>query len=137
MKSEFFKPKIHFIITTFLVMMSVSCSNNNPKLLNTTLSFDKNVHDFGTIASKQYVSTSFKFTNTGDSPVMIEQVKTTCGCTVPEWPKEKISSNGIGEILIRYDANNPVHFNKTIIVYYNGEDSPKNLKINGQAVISY
>ncbi|WP_394368018.1 DUF1573 domain-containing protein [Flavobacterium undicola] len=65
-------------------------------------------------------------------PLLIKDVNTSCGCTVPEWYKGIIKPNKNGEIKIVYDAKYPGRFNKTITVFYNGKDSPINLTIKGE-----
>src|SRR5690554_3684137 len=69
----------------------------------------------------------FKFSNPGTSPLVIEKVETSCGCTVPKWPQKPILPGKHGEIKVRYDTSQPGMFSKTIIVYYNGENSPAKL----------
>ena len=73
----------------------------------------------------------FAFSNPGTSPLVIEQVETSCGCTVPEWPQKPILPGKHGEIKVRYDTSQPSMFSKTIIVYFNGKNSPAKLTING------
>lgn len=96
------------------------------------MTFKQNEHDFGNISSKKSVSTLFEFSNAGEMPLLIKEVKTSCGCTVPEWSKEIIQSNESGEIKILYDAKYPGRFNKTITVFYNGKNSPQVLTIKGE-----
>lgn len=94
--------------------------------------FKQKEHDFGKISAGKSVSTIFEFSNTGESPLLIQNVTTSCGCTVPEWPKEIIKPNENREIKIVYDAKYPGRFNKTITVIYNGKDSPVQLSIKGE-----
>lgn len=98
------------------------------------ITFKKREHDFGNIPSGKGVSTLFQFSNTGENPLLIKDVTTSCGCTVPEWPKEIIKPNENGEIKIVYDAKYPSRFNKTITVIYNGEASPLELTIKGEVL---
>ena len=102
----------------------------------TIMTFKKELHDFGKIASGKSVSNVFAFSNTGDSPLLIKEVTTSCGCTVPKWTKDVIKPNKSGEIKIVYDANYPGRFNKTITVFYNGKHSPKTLTIKGEVIYS-
>jgi len=53
------------------------------------IKFDKLVYDFGTVTDGDIVETTFMLTNTGKSALIITDAKTTCGCTVPTWPKDK------------------------------------------------
>jgi hypothetical protein len=79
-------------------------------------------------------STAFKFLNTGKDPLIIYDVKTSCGCTVPEWPKEIIKPNSTQVIKVIFDPDKLGCFNKTVTVFYNGENSPKTLRIKGYVV---
>lgn len=97
-----------------------------------SIGFGKEKHDFGTIAYKKEANYSFEFTNTGKSPLIISEVKTSCGCTVPEWTKAPIRSGEKGQIKITYDAAFPGVFHKTVEVFYNGAGSPFSLEIKGE-----
>ncbi len=82
------------------------------------LHFDSEVCNFGTIKEGEgRVSCVFKFTNTGKIPIIIHSVKTSCGCTIPEWTKKPILPGKEGRIKVIYDpANRPGVFSKTITV---------------------
>ena len=128
--------QLSLYLTIFVLITALfSCNTKVSQIENTEITFEKNNYDFHSIASKQYVSATFKFTNTGEEPLLIQNVKSTCGCTVPEYPKEMIGPNKAGEIKVIYDAKFPGRFNKTIIVFYNGKDSPKTLTINGEVIL--
>ena len=60
----------------------------------------------------------FEFTNTGDAPLVIKNAKSSCGCTVPEWPKEPIAPGGKGQIKVQYNMN-PGPISKTITIETN------------------
>jgi len=121
-------------ILSFYLILSISCNSKIIKTKNTILTFENEIYNFKEIPSKNEVTTIFQFTNTGDEPLLIKDVKTTCGCTVPEWTKDKIKPNEKGGIKVIYDAKYPGRFNKTITVFYNGIDSPKKLMIKGQVM---
>lgn len=97
-----------------------------------SVSFSKDKHDFGTIPYKNEATYSFKFFNPGKTMLIINDVKTSCGCTVPEWPKEPIHPGRRGQITIKYDAAYPGVFHKTVEVIYNGLESPFSLEIKGE-----
>lgn len=129
---------LKFVYLFILIGMSYSCTSRTQiKEVHkenelTIMTFKKELHDFGKIPSKESVSNVFEFSNTGDSPLLIKEVTTSCGCTVPKWTKEVIKPNKSGEIKIVYDAKYPGRFNKTITVVYNGKDSPQQLTIKGE-----
>lgn len=68
----------------------------------TTLEFAEVAHDFGTITQDSENTKMFTFTNTGTEPLIIENAKGSCGCTVPEYPKEPIAPGEQGEIKVVY-----------------------------------
>jgi hypothetical protein len=98
----------------------------------TNITFKQSEYDFGKIPAEKSVSTVFEFSNTGESPLLIKGVTTSCGCTVPKWSKEMIAPNEAGKIIIVYDAKYPGRFDKKITVVYNGKDSPLELTIKGE-----
>ena len=68
------------------------------------ITFDETTHDFGDITAGEIVAHTFAFTNTGKSPLIISEAVTTCGCTVPEWPREPIPPGGKGKIEVKFDS---------------------------------
>lgn len=70
----------------------------------TTITFDEAVYDFGTRKTGEIVEHVYKFKNTGSEPLVITNAKGSCGCTVPQWPKEPIPAGGEGEIKVKFDG---------------------------------
>ena len=68
------------------------------------ITFERDVHDFGTITQGERVSTEFAFTNTGESNLLISDARGSCGCTVPDWPKEPIAPGKKGVIKVNFDS---------------------------------
>jgi hypothetical protein len=122
--------KKHISIICLFVFFSCDVKKENIK--NTTISFEISQYDFGEILPDKSVSVIFSFSNTGENPLLIQDVKTSCGCTVPIWEKGIIQPNEIGELKVDFDAKMIGRFNKTITVFYNGYDSPKRLFIKGE-----
>lgn len=69
------------------------------------LTFTKKEHDFGTINEGDVVETTFAFKNTGKSELIITNASSTCGCTVPEYPKQPIMPNETAEILVKFNSS--------------------------------
>ena len=127
-KHKYILKKYSFIL---IAVLYCSCSfniNNNKALIN----FNKVKHDFGVIPCEKEAVCSFEFTNPGKTMLIINDVKPSCGCTVPEWSKEPIRPGGKGQIKIKYDAAFPGVFHKSIAVFYNGGGSPDSLEIKGE-----
>jgi len=98
------------------------------------LTFETEEIDYGTIKQNSDGVRVFKFTNTGDAPVLISNVKTSCGCTVPEYAKEAVMPGKIGEIKVKYATNRIGAFTKTITVMSNAKNSKKILRIKGNVL---
>lgn len=70
----------------------------------TSIQFDEDTYDWGKIMDGDKVTHVFKFKNTGNEPLIISDAKGSCGCTVPEWPKDAIAPGKSGEIKVVYDS---------------------------------
>lgn len=70
------------------------------------MEFDTTTFNFGSVDPGAIVTHDFEFTNTGNVPLIISDVRSTCGCTVAEWPREPIPPGGTGEIPVRFDTKN-------------------------------
>lgn len=68
------------------------------------ITFTEKSHDFGNINQGDVVEYTFKFKNTGNQPLVISNVTTTCGCTVPEWPKEPIAPGKSSNITAKFNS---------------------------------
>jgi len=96
------------------------------------LDFESTEFDFGTINEGEIINHTYTFTNTGDTPLIIEKATASCGCTVPKWPKRPIPVGGTGEIDVRFDSKNkPNRQIKTITITANTEPTITRLKIMG------
>ncbi|MBL0191828.1 MAG: DUF1573 domain-containing protein [Saprospiraceae bacterium] len=95
------------------------------------MSFKETTVDYGEIEQGSEPLRKFKFTNTGDAPLIISNATGSCGCTVPEWPKEPIAPGKSSTIDVRYDTNRPGAFTKTVTLTSNEEGKTKVLTIKG------
>ena len=99
----------------------------------TSVSVDLLTMDFGSFPQAEKQERSFTLTNTGKGLLVIQDVVTSCGCTKVEYSKEPVRPGGALEVKVVYEAEKAEHFNKTITVYCNVEDSPLRLTIKGTA----
>ena len=83
------------------------------------ISFETDTIDYGEVAKGSEGMRTFVFENTGDAPLMIEGVRSSCGCTIPKKPEEPIAPGEKGGITVRYDTNRIGVFRKTITVNTN------------------
>jgi hypothetical protein len=92
----------------------------NPEAGVTTIKFEKMEHDFGRINEGDVVKTQFKFTNTGKAALLITHAQGSCGCTVPQWPEERIKPGESGVINVQFDSHAKVgEVTKTVAVSAN------------------
>lgn len=79
------------------------------------ISFEETSYDFGSVKQGEMVEHTFKFTNTGKSPLVIESATATCGCTVPEPPKEPIAPGETGEIKVQFNSTGKVGMQSPVV----------------------
>ena len=98
------------------------------------IKFVEETHDFGNIKEGTQATYEFKFTNTGNAPLILESVQASCGCTTPEWSKDPIAPWHTGKVIATFNSSGrPGTFTKTITVKYNGavETNTNYLTIKG------
>ena len=71
------------------------------------ISFESDFHDFGEIQEGEVVNYTFKFTNEGEGPLIISNAQGSCGCTVPQWPRQPIAPGATGEIKVSFKGTIP------------------------------
>ena len=91
--------------------------------------------DYGKVDKGSNGVRVFEFTNVGEAPLIIKQIKSTCGCTVPEKPNKPIMPGEKGEIKVSYDTKRPGGFSKAITVFSNAKTERKILKLKGFVAI--
>ena len=98
------------------------------------MTFDKVVHDFGTINEGDKVTTVFNFTNTGNEDLIIVDARGSCGCTVPQYPKNTaIAPGATGEITVSFDSSNkPGNQQKSVTLSANTASGREMLRIKSQ-----
>ena len=88
-------------------------------------------HEFGDLIQDIPVVHSFVFKNITDEPITIENVRTTCGCTAPEWSFEPILPGAESEIKVEFDAHKLQGFRKRILVFFHEQKKGEKLYIEG------
>lgn len=98
------------------------------------MQFDTEVMDYGTIEHEADPYRYFKFTNTGDEPLIISNARGSCGCTVPTYPTDPIMPGEEGEIKVRYATNRVGKFTKFITLTTNESEPTRKLQIKGEVL---
>jgi hypothetical protein len=121
-----------FVAATFTMGCSQAPTTGDQKsAFGPAIEFKETDHDFGTIKQGGDGSFAFVFINTGTDPLILSNVRSSCGCTIPEWPKEPINAGQSSSIMVKYDTKRIGVFNKSISVYSNAGDTPIVLHIKG------
>lgn len=122
------------ILSVLSIVVFVGFLNAQQK--NATISFEKEIHDFGKIKEDGgKVEYKFIYTNTGSTPLIITNVKASCGCTSPTWTEKPVMPGQKGFVSAVFDPRNrPGNFNKSIFVESNSENGRKVLRITGEVL---
>lgn len=108
--------------------VTTNSAENNPEEL---IALKETIFDFGKIPQGKPVTHIFDFTNTGKTPLALDNVQASCGCTTPEWNKDKVAPGATSKINVGYNAANEGPFTKIITITYNGTQT-KQITIKGE-----
>ena len=100
-----------------------------------TIAFSEEVHDFGTINEGEIVEHRFSFKNTGEAPLIIQNATASCGCTVPEKPKDPIAPGESGEILVKFNSKNKSGQQQPVVTV-TANTYPKQTKVKLKGVVN-
>ena len=100
------------------------------------ITFEKTEHDFGKIHEEDgRVSVDFRFKNEGMTPLVLSNVRASCGCTTPQWTKEPVEPGQTGVITVTYNPNGrPGRFQKTVTITSNAKESTARVYIKGEVI---
>ena len=119
------------LLSTDLVTSPQSATQSSDK--KPVISFEKKEHDFGTLLQGEVVTYSFHFTNTGDVPLLISSVNSSCGCTVGDYPHDPIAPGKGGAIKVTYDSKGHHGFqSRSLTVMSNAIPAKTILRIKGK-----
>lgn len=93
--------------------------------------FEKEMINYGKIKKGEDGKRIFTFTNIGDAPIIIKEIKTSCDCAVPKKPEAPIMPGEKATITVAYDTSNVGGFSKEIIIFSNAKNKRKRIKIKG------
>ncbi len=100
------------------------------------LEFESDFHDFGRVIQGEKVSFGFKFTNTGKSDLIISNVSSSCGCTVPDFPKTPVKPGESHKIDVKFDSEGRRGYqNKTVTINSNTQPSTQVIRIKAEIIL--
>jgi hypothetical protein len=139
--------KISLILFALVILPMNSCKENATEKINQdnvekaaerdaqtivfpTISFDKTLHDFGEIENGTAVETVFSYTNSGRSPLVVTDIKSTCGCTVPQgWSKDPLMPGESSDFSVKFNGKGANKVSKTITLTTNTEKGREQVRI--------
>lgn len=121
--------KLITLLFVGLISFSINAQDKVAKI-----EFKETTIDYGTIEKGANGLRTFEFTNTGDAPLIVSKVSSSCGCTVPKKPEAPIMPGKTGEIEVKYDTNRVMPIRKTITVLSNANTPTVSLKIKGEVI---
>lgn len=124
--------KAVFTLLSFLVL-SLGVNAQTELNLNSKISFSKQEHNFGQLPTGKPVSYEFEFTNLGNKPLVLTEVKASCGCTTPSWTKEPIMPGQKGFVKAQYNMAREGKYRKSVTVK-TADGETVTLYITGEAV---
>jgi len=116
-----------FASFTLTSMKPISLQSTKPHIL-----FENTKHDFKVMMQNADGNWDFKFTNTGKEPLIIQGVRSSCGCTIAKRPSKPIMPGESASIKVRYDTRRLGVFHKTITVTSNADNASVVLEIRGE-----
>lgn len=128
------------LLTVFLSLMligGVSFAQTDKKAATKAssepeLKFEVEEYNFGTVKQGDKVEYEFRFTNAGTEPLIISNVQSTCGCTVPDWPKEPIQKGETKTIKVIFNSAGKMGLqNRPVTIFSNAKTSPKVIHLKG------
>jgi Protein of unknown function (DUF1573) len=137
---DFKKMTMKISVALFLTFLSISLFAQQPITPNneeqkSAIIFENISHDFGNIKEGTMVTYEFVFTNTGKTPLVINTVQPSCGCTTPEWSREPIAPGAKGKIKAIYNTyGRPGNFQKYVTVKSNAVTGSVDLTIKGVVI---
>ena len=127
--------KVIYLLGIMLLMAGVAKAQDVKTQMGPEIEFEKIVHDYGDVPYNGNGECEFRFTNTGNEPLLVQKPKSSCGCTIPSWPKEPILPGESDVIKVTYRTNRAGNINKTVTVTSNAvKNSTVVLRIKGRVL---
>lgn len=124
------KNSLLVLVMVFFASLSMQ-AQVNPASTQDSIVFNKMAHDYGTVVQGSDGNCEFKFVNKGKAPIILNNVKASCGCTSPDWTRTPVAPGETGTIKVAYNTNLVGAFNKTVTVSSNAKNAQVVLLIKG------
>lgn len=125
------------LLSVSLLLLVSSCVNKSEKQAKESgqqIYFSQATFDYGEIKEGSDGIYTIDFKNIGDTPIIVNRVRSSCGCTVPSWPKEPVEPGATGEIKVKYNTRLTGSFMKSVYVYSSADNSPVKLTVKGKVL---
>jgi hypothetical protein len=122
------------LFVSFLLLFLFSFNSYSQQSKGPTIKFESQVYDYGTIYQGADGNCNFTFKNEGDEPLVLSNVRSSCGCTVPKWPKDPILPGQTSSIQVTYDTKRLGTISKQITVTSNASEATLMLNIKGNVI---
>jgi hypothetical protein len=127
--------KVIYLLGIMLLMAGAAKAQDAKPQSGPEIEFEKTVHDYGDVPYNGDGKCEFRFTNTGNEPLLVLKPKSSCGCTVPSWPDKPILPGESDVIKVNYRTSRCGSFNKTVTVTSNAIKNPSVvLRIKGRVL---
>ena len=115
--------KLLFAVTIAFMAFSVQAQDEK-EVDGPVITFEESSKDFGDIKQGDKVEHTFKLENTGNAPLIISNVAATCGCTVPNWPKEPITPGKTAQIKVSFNSAGKMGKQNSVVRIYSNATEP-------------
>jgi len=129
--------RVSLIAVVVFLMNAVVAQNQEAaeKVNGPEITFKKDLHDYGQIYVNSDGSCTFEFTNTGNEPLILSQPRSSCGCTVPSWPRQPILPGESEKITVTYNTSKAGPINRSVTILSNAKKNNSIvLRIKGSVV---
>lgn len=137
-KMKFLKKALQIIVILIASIDSVTLMSQTDRIDGPIAVFDIVSHDFGNVLQGKESEAVFKLTNKGDTPLIIEDIKVSCGCTLVEWTKDPILPEQTSEIIVKYNTKIIGAIKRSIVVNTNDRENDRILlMLTGNVVATF
>lgn len=122
-----------FIVLLLLISFgTIRAQEKKSKTMDPSFKFSEKVYNFGTVKQGEDINYEFVFKNIGKAPLLISDISSTCGCSVPEWSKEPVLQNNSGVIKVSFDTKGKLGLqDRVFTIYSNVKGEPEKIHLKG------